>query len=158
MKPLYTQKEEPMAIACFTSGEGTNLRRLIEKQLQPDSVFKVVMIFTDTKDDTKCNAKKIAEEYGIPYYCNDIKEYYSTRGYRDRKDMNVRKSYDKETVELLKKHKVDVVALCGYLSIVSGEICDNYLTLNVHPADLRILDSKCSTLVCTNSFVPISFR
>jgi len=137
MKQLFKPGGK-MKVAAFMSGTGSNLRKILEAQ----GNYEVVMIFSDTADESKCNAKKIAEEYNISYYCNDIREYYSSRGYDDRKNMDVRKEYDKETVKLLEKHKVDVVALCGYMSVVSGEICDNFLTLNVHPADLRILDSN----------------
>ena len=137
LKQLYKPGNDKMKVAAFMSGAGSNLRRILEAQ----GNFEVVMIFSDTADESKCNAKKIAEEFGISYYCNDIREYYGSRGYSDRKDMNIRREYDKETAKLLEKHKVDVVVLCGYMSVVSGKICDRYMTLNVHPADLRILDS-----------------
>ena len=39
-------------------------------------------------------------------------------------------------------HRVDVVALCGYMSIVTKPVIENFLTLNVHPADLRIKDGS----------------
>ncbi|MAG15961.1 5-formyltetrahydrofolate cyclo-ligase [Candidatus Woesearchaeota archaeon] len=134
LKQLYKPRNDKMRLAAFMSGTGSNLRKILEKK----GNFEVVMIFTDNE---KSNAKKIADENKISYYCNDIREYYQSKG-KDRKDMNVRKEYDKETAELLKKHNVDVVVLCGYMSVVTEEICDNYLTLNIHPADLRILDDK----------------
>ena len=140
LKQLYGPKKNAMKIAAFMSGTGSNLRRILELQKKLESsgnkLFEVAMIFTDTADESKCNARKIAGEYGIGFYCSDIRNYYSSRGHKDRKDIEARKEYDKETAGLLKKHNVDVVALCGYMSIVSGEICDNFLTVNVHPADL----------------------
>jgi len=124
-----------MKVAAFMSGTGSNLRKIIENK----EGYEVVMIFTD---NPKSNAEAIAKESGIPYYCSDIKQYYKDRGHEDRKDMGIRMEYDKETVKLLEKHEVDVVALCGYWSIVSEGICGRYLTINVHPADLRILDDE----------------
>ncbi|MBI2664522.1 phosphoribosylamine--glycine ligase [Candidatus Woesearchaeota archaeon] len=137
IKQLYKPKAELMKVAAFMSGRGSTLQRILQQQ---DKAYEVAMIFSDTADESKCNARKIAEEYGIPYYCNDIREYYGRRN-ADRSDMAVRKEYDKETLQLLKKHNIDAVALCGYLSIVTAEIYGNYLTLNVHPADLRVIGS-----------------
>ncbi len=142
MKAVYTPKNEPMRIAAFMSGKGSNLRKILEmqKKLAKECPFRVALVFSDVKDEEKCNAKRIAKEYGIAYYCNDIKEHYESRGHKDRKDMKVRKEYDRETAKILKSEKIDAVAMCGYNSITTGEIFNNFLTVNVHPADLRILD------------------
>ena len=146
IKPLYNPRNEAMKVAAFMSGSGSNLRRILERQQQlrqqGKEIFRVVMIFTDAADEKICNARKIAEEYKIAYYCNDIREYYRKRGLSDRKDMKVREDYDAETAKLLKMHKVDVVALCGYMSIVTRPVIGSFLTLNVHPADLRIKDES----------------
>ncbi len=141
MKAVYAPKKEPMRVAAFMSGTGSNLRKILEMQrkLGNECPFKIVVVFSDVKDEQKCNAKKLAEEYGIEYRCNDIKEYYEKQG-KDRKDMGVRKEYDRETAEMLKKRKVDAVAMCGYRSITTSEIFSKFITVNVHPADLRILD------------------
>ena len=136
MKQIYTPKKEPMRIAAFMSGEGTTLGKILEKE---EPSFKVVMIFTDT---SQSNAKKIADKHSIPYFCNNIREFYKSKGHTDRKSMEVRKEFDKETAKLLQENRIDAVVLCGYMSLVTGEICDNYLTINVHPADLRIVDSE----------------
>lgn len=146
LKQFYIAKSEPVRIAAFMSGTGSNLRKILQlqQQLQQQgkNLFKVVMIFTDTADEKVCNARRIAEDYKIAYYCNDIREYYRKRGLSDRKDMKIREEYDAETAKLLKMHKVDVVALCGYMSIVTRPVIGNFLTINVHPADLRIKDSS----------------
>ncbi len=139
---LYTPKNEPMRIAAFMSGTGSIVRKILEYQKQHAQLFKVVMIFTDTADESSCNARKIAEEHKVAYYCSDIKEYYKKRGSSDKRDMRIRQEYDAETAKLLKMHKVDVVALCGYMSIVTRPVIGSFLTVNVHPADLRAKDGK----------------
>ena len=144
MKRLYKPGNSPMRVAVFMSGTGSNLRKILEMQKKMESegnrVFEVVMIFSDSADS---NAGQIARENGISHYCNDIRDYYRKKGASTRrKDMKIRQDYDRETVKLLKKHEIDVVALCGYMSLLSDEICDRYVTLNVHPADLRILDAN----------------
>ena len=146
MNQLYTPKREPMRMAAFMSDMGSNLKKILELQenleREGKRLFKVVMIFTDTADETVCNARKIAEEYKVAYYYTDINEYYRKLGYTDKKDMKIRQQYDSETAKLLKMHKVDVVALCGYMSIITKPVIGNFLTLNVHPADLRIKDGS----------------
>ncbi|MBI2176036.1 phosphoribosylamine--glycine ligase [Candidatus Woesearchaeota archaeon] len=142
LKPLYSPRNEPMRIAAFMSGTGSIVRKILEFQKRQPSLFKVEMIFTDTADENVCNARKIAEEHKVAYYRSDIKEYYKKRGCSDRKDMKIRQEYDAETAKLLKMHKVDAVALCGYMSIVTSPVIGNWLTVNVHPADLRTKDSR----------------
>lgn len=140
IKPLYTPKKEPMRVACFMSGSGTNVRKIIEKQLKlgKNTPFRVALIFTNNKAS---NAEKIAAEYGIPFFGNDIREYYAKKG-AELKDMKVRKEYDSETRKIMERERIDAVALCGYMSITTGEITDNYVTVNVHPADLRVKDKN----------------
>ncbi|MBI2142236.1 hypothetical protein HYU15_01950 [Candidatus Woesearchaeota archaeon] len=133
----------PLRIAAFMSGSGTNLRRIIELQKRlNDALFQVVVIFTDTKDEEKCSAGKIAEEYNIPLIVNDIMDYYRAKGHATKKDMRIREEYDAETATAIAKHDVDLVALCGYMSIVTFPVYSRFLTLNVHPADLTKLDSS----------------
>ncbi len=132
IKPLYMPKKEPMKVACLMSGSGTNVRKIIEKQLG-GAPFRVVAIFTDNKES---NAGKIASEYNIPLMCSDIRDYCRKKGV-ERKDMNARRAYDSETRRFLEKHKADAAALCGYMSITTREIVDRFVTVNIHPADLR---------------------
>ncbi len=143
MKEIYKPKKEPMRVAALMSGLGSNLGKLLETQesIGKECPFRIVLVFSDVKDEARCNAKSVAEEYGIGYYCNDIKDYYESRG-KDRKDMSVRKDYDRETAKLLRGNRIDAVAMCGYRSITTKEIFGNFLTINVHPADLRILDGN----------------
>ncbi len=145
MKQLYQPRKDAMRVAALMSGRGSNVRKILEQQQklasEGEDLFRVVMIFTDTADEEVCKARAIAEEHKLPYYYNDIGEYYRKQGHDDRKDMNVREKYDSETAKLLKLHRIDVVALCGYMSIITKPVIGEFLTLNVHPADLRIKDS-----------------
>ena len=90
------------------------------------------MIFTDT---TASKAKEIAEENRIQYYCNDIKEYYRQKGYSDRKDMEARKDYDRQTAQILKKQGIELVALCGYMSIITEDPKKELIEAHDHLSD-----------------------
>ncbi len=119
------------------SGSGSNLRKIIESKAHGSS-YTVVCILTD---NPASNAKVIASEYGIPYEENDIAAFYAKKG-KPRKDLSLRPEFDAITITLLKKHKPDVVAYCGYMSIASPVLANTFLGINVHPADLSILDAK----------------
>jgi len=139
MKILFDPKKQPMRVACFMSGSGTNVRRIIEHQKKLEEEkgelpYEVVLIFTDNPES---NAEKIANEYWISFVINDVKKFY---GDKDLKNMSIRKEYDKKTLELIEPFDIDVIALGGYALILTDPIVTRYLIVNVHPADLSITE------------------
>ncbi|MBC8224865.1 formyl transferase [Candidatus Bathyarchaeota archaeon] len=150
-QPIYTPKgDAQMRVACFVSGSGTNARRIIERSLEEDSRYEVSLIFTDVRDDVlrksgekRCRAKDIADEYGISYVCEDIRDFYRERGVK-RTDLSLRPEFDRLVVEKLAPHGVDLVALAGYMSITTRPLLDAYQgkMVNVHPADLSIMEGN----------------
>jgi len=148
-QPIYTPKgDAPMRVACFISGSGTNARRIIERSLEEDSRYEISLIFTDVRDDRlrksgekRCRAKDIADEYGIPYECEDIRDFYRERGVK-RTDLSLRPEFDRLVVEKVAPHGVDLVALAGYMSITTRPLLEAYKgrMVNVHPADLSIME------------------
>jgi phosphoribosylglycinamide formyltransferase-1 len=100
-------------------------------------VYEVVLIFTDNKDS---RAEEISSEYEIPYICKDINDFYQSRGHDNKIDLSLRPEYDLGTVETIREYRVDVIALAGYMSIVTEPLLNAYpgRIFNVHPADLSI--------------------
>lgn len=130
------------------SGSGTNARKVIERSQEHGSSYRVELIFTDVKDETfdkagkkTCRALDIAKEFGIEYECIDIMDFYSSRGCSSKKDLSLRPDFDKLVVATVEKHRVDLIALAGYMSITTKPLLDRYdgKIVNVHPADLTIL-------------------
>ncbi|MEW6086793.1 MAG: formyltransferase family protein [bacterium] len=140
---IYTpRKNLPMRVAGFMSGSGTNLIKIIEwtKQLETEkgkSPYEISVIFTDNK---KSNAGQISEKFNIPLEIFDILDYYKLKGHSDKKDLSLRSGFDSEIVKILEKYKIDLIALAGYMSIVTKPLLDKYngKIINVHPADLSI--------------------
>jgi phosphoribosylglycinamide formyltransferase-1 len=139
-----------MRVACFVSGSGTNARRIIKRSLRDDSGFGVELIFTDVRDDRLnrsgekiCRARDIAKEYGIAYECEDIRDFYQSRGHRSRRDLSLRPEFDERVVDRVSPHRIDVVALAGYMSITTEPLLREFdgRMLNVHPADLSITEN-----------------
>lgn len=132
----------PFRVCGFMSGSGTNLIRIIEHQYELQDklgkpVYEVVLIFSDNKNS---RAEEISSEHDIPYVCRDINEFYRSRGYENKKDLSLRPEFDRETVETIREYRADVIALAGYMSIVTEPLLNVYpgRIFNVHPADLSI--------------------
>jgi len=124
-----------MRIAGFMSGSGTNLRKILEASFQ-DGRCRVVMIFSDRSDS---KAVEIGKDFDIPVFVRDIRGFYAKRG-KSLRDLVVREEFDRETVKALSSYEVDVVAYAGYMSIATQPLIDAFLGVNVHPADLSIMN------------------
>lgn len=148
-RPIFPHSSSrKMRLALFISGSGTNGLRIIERSLESDSRYEILLIFSDVKDermnrsgDKMCKAKEIADKYGINYECVDIRDFYSERGLK-RTDLSIRPAYDRLVLERLKGHELDLIANAGYMSIMTPVLLDEYdeKIVNVHPADLSIMD------------------
>ena len=148
--PIYKPSAiHHMRVACFMSGSGTNARKIIEHSKQHGSSYGVELIFTDVKDETldregkkACRALDIARENDIAYECVDIMDFYRSHGHASKKDLSLRPDFDKLVVAAIEKHRVDLIALAGYMSITTMPLLDRYdgRIINVHPADLTIME------------------
>jgi folate-dependent phosphoribosylglycinamide formyltransferase PurN len=149
--PIFPfRKKRKMYVALFISGSGTNGTKIIEYSYLPCSNFEVTLIYSDVKDERKkrngskmCRAKDIAEKYGISYEFLDIRDFYRERGVK-RTDLSIRPNYDRLVLKKLKKYMIDLIANAGYMSIMTPVLLDEYegKIVNVHPADLRIMDNE----------------
>ncbi len=146
MKPRLSagkSSKNPMRVCGFMSGSGTNLTHIIKHQYKlremglENRVYEVVLIFTDNKDS---RAGEISSEYDIPCMCRDINDFYRSRGHEGKRDLSLRPEFDQATVEAIREYRIDLIALAGYMSIVTQPLLEAYpgRILNVHPADLSI--------------------
>ena len=133
----------PMRVAGFMSGSGTNIRKILEHQqkLGADTPYKMVFLFSNNPNPDKCKIREIASEYNLEFKINSLKEFYEKKGVKDRRNLEVRKEYDKITANLLQERDIDAIALGGYMAIITDEIFGKFPTFNVHPADLSIINS-----------------
>lgn len=136
-----------MRVACFMSGSGTNVVKILKNQLQRGSrcPYKVVLVFSDVFDPSnqKCKAQLISSQYGVDYKCNDIMEFYRQHGHQTKRDLSLRPQYDQIVGDLIAECDLDLVALCGYMSILTTAFLENYEAhvINVHPADLSVKEA-----------------
>lgn len=140
-KKLHNPKDGQMKVVGLMSGSGTNLRKIIEyerqlKRERGSSPYKVAVIFSDTFDS---NATKIGKEYDIPVVTRDLRGYYAERE-KPRRDMKVREEFDHETVKALESYEATVAVYAGYMSVATKPLIKVFLGINVHPADLSVLN------------------
>src|SRR3989338_3730924 len=141
LKELYHPESGRMRVASLMSGNGSNLRKIIEhgraiESREGRAPYQVVVIFSD---NPASNAEKIGNEYGIPIVVRDLGSFYKERG-NPRRDLILRAEFDEGTVEALKPFNVDVAAYAGYMSIATPVLINSFLGVNVHPADLSVMN------------------
>jgi len=149
-KPIHDPAKGKMRVACFASGSGTNARKIIERSLESDSLYDVVLMFSDVRDsrtkksgDKMCRAKEIAEEYGVGYECEDIRDFYKAKGV-PRRDLSVRHEFDERVLNKIAPYDLGLICNAGYMTIMTPPILEAYSgrIINVHPADLTILEGS----------------
>jgi folate-dependent phosphoribosylglycinamide formyltransferase PurN len=141
LTPLYDPRKGIMNVAGFMSGSGSNLIRIIEHERslttpQLRSPFEVDVIFSDNANS---NANEIGAQFDIPVVTRDIQAFYRTHG-KPRSDMDVRKLYDSITDDTLEPFGIDLLAFAGYMSKATLPLLEFRLSVNVHPADLTLMD------------------
>ena len=139
MKSIYTLRESKMRVLGFSSGTGNSLWKALELQKEMELTFEgcpyeIVGVFSDNPES---KAIAYAKEVGLPYYALNLKEFHASKG-ASITDMQVRAEFDQEVYELTKNCNADVIMLSGYVWATTEILVDNYLMINVHPADLSI--------------------
>jgi len=103
-------------IAIFISGDGTNLKSIVEK-ISPD--VNVSYVFSNSE---KADGVKYAESKGIRTIAIDSKKYY---------DKEVQSN---EMVRLLGKQDIDLIVLAGYMEKIPEGVLSKYKVINLHPS------------------------
>jgi phosphoribosylglycinamide formyltransferase-1 len=107
----------PVRIGVLASGSGTLL----------DAMARAGLPVTIAAVDRPCRATEVAAGHGIPV------EVVERRSFSSDFD---RPAYTTEVAKLLLAHDVDVVAMAGFGTILTGEVLDAFpdRVLNTHPA------------------------
>ena len=110
-----------MRIAVFCSGSGTNLQAIIDAGKKGDVKAEIALVVSDVP---ACFALKRAEKSGIKTLVVE------------RKDFKSKKEFEAEILETLKKERIDLIALAGYMKLFSADFIREYKNriLNIHPA------------------------
>ena len=109
----------------FVSGRGSNLKSILD-YFKLNNKVEIKLIVTD---NLLCKALDIAGQNKIPFYCIDKKK--SEHGFDNLS-------------ELLKKEKVELIVLAGYLKLLPSSFVSNYSQriINIHPGLLPAYGGK----------------
>ena len=134
-------------ISIFISGTGSNLKNLIIHSFKKNSKFKITLIITNNPKAKGLNfAKKFKIEKKIINYSNI-------------------KNAEKKILLELKKKKVNLICLAGFMKILSKNFIKNFKgkIINIHPSLLpkykglnthqRAMDNKEKYSGCTVHYV-----
>lgn len=112
-----------LRIGVLASGRGTNLQALIDAEREGRLLGKVVVVLSDVPD---AQALRRASDAGIP-------AIYIEPG---RAGARLSPESEKKYIEVLESHNVDLIALAGFMRILSKEFVRRFREriLNIHPS------------------------
>jgi formyltetrahydrofolate-dependent phosphoribosylglycinamide formyltransferase len=116
---------EPVRVAVLISGRGSNMLALSEhKRRDPDRAYRIVLVASNVPD---ARGLVLAKRLGIPTW---------TKAHEGMK----RAEHDAMIDEALKAHDVEIVALAGYMRLLSAGFVANWegRILNIHPSLLPL--------------------
>ena len=134
-------------IAIFISGTGSNLKNLINHSLKENSKFKITLVISN---NLKAKGLNYTKEFKIK---KKIINYSNI------------KNAEKEILIELKKNKIDLICLAGFMKILSKNFIKNFKgkMINIHPSLLpkykglnthqRAIDNKEKYSGCTVHYV-----
>ncbi len=142
--------DSPLRLAVLASGRGSNLQAIIDA-IEKGRLQAVLAVVISNKAEAQ--ALERARKHGAPAVFLDPK---ATPG---------REAYDAVILEQLRKYDVGLVALAGYMKIVTRVLTDPYANriMNIHPsllpsfpglaAQQQALDWGAKVSGCTVHFV-----
>lgn len=110
-----------MKIAVFASGRGSNLQALIDASARGFIPSKIELVISDNRD---AKALKRAEAARIDNLFIDPGKFSSTG------------EYEEKLIEILREYKIDLIALAGFMRILSAKFIKEYKhkIINIHPS------------------------
>ncbi len=112
---------QPVRVAIFASGRGSNADALIRFSQRPEALYRVVLIVSN---NSTAGVRQVAQQHGIPFV------HLSSVTHPDPE------AYVAALRTILQQHAVELIALAGYLKKVPAAIVQEYRgrILNIHPA------------------------
>ncbi|MBI1730752.1 hypothetical protein HY229_03255 [Candidatus Acetothermia bacterium] len=141
MEPIYQPApDHKMRVVVVFSGGASAFQYLLKSDPNLNKKYEFVGAFTNTKT---ASAVEVAERVGIPVEILDYRDFIHERNKRFS-DPEVRNDYFKNVVTVLEKWKSDLIIHSGFMLIATEPYLSRFKNkiLNVHPADLTILDER----------------
>src|SRR3989449_1789722 len=117
--------EAKLRVCVLASGLGSNLQAIIDAIEAGKLAARIAVVISNKKD---AQALERARRHGVA----DV--FLDPALYKDRPDS--REVYDRAILAVLKEHNVELVAMAGYMKIVTRLLIDAYpyRIMNIHPS------------------------
>jgi phosphoribosylglycinamide formyltransferase-1 len=108
--------------AILISGRGSNMVSLISAAMHPDYPAEIALVLSNRPD---AKGLERAAEIGIPTAVVDHKDFAGNR-----------EAFEKAIDAVLKEHRIELVALAGFMRILSPFLVNTWAgrMINIHPA------------------------
>ena len=142
--------------ALFLSGSGTNASSILKfLATSPQPAFQISVIVSD---NSASNARKLAEQYQLPYVSEDIRAFYRVNGSQSTslatsRGRELREQWTATLRERLRPFRIDFGILAGFTSLTN--LTGDFPCLNVHPGDLLVTDERGKRLYVGLQTVPV---
>jgi phosphoribosylglycinamide formyltransferase-1 len=151
---MSIKRTDALRVAVLASGRGSNLQAVIDAIEAGTVQAKIVIVISNKKE---ASALERARRHGLSSLFVDPKPYAG------RPDS--REAYDRELLDVLQRHDVELVLLAGYMKIVTGILVEAFANrmMNIHPSLLpsfpgldvqkKAIEWGCKLAGCTVHFV-----
>lgn len=108
--------------AILISGRGSNMGALISAAMSPDYPAEIALVLSNRPD---AKGLERAAEFGIPTAVVDHTDFSGDR-----------EAFERQVDTVLKDHKIEVVALAGFMRILTPFLVNAWANrmINIHPA------------------------
>jgi phosphoribosylglycinamide formyltransferase-1 len=151
---MSIKRTDALRVAVLASGRGSNLQAVIDAIEAGTVQAKIVAVISNKKE---APALERARRHGLSDLFVDPKPYIG------RPDS--REAYDRELLDVLRRHDVELVLLAGYMRIVTTVLVEAFANrmMNIHPSLLpsfpgldvqqKAVEWGCKLAGCTVHFV-----
>lgn len=140
-------EKQEINIVVMGSGHGTNLEMLLKAQKNSSTPsFRIRAVFANRQ----CRMLEIGKSEKIPVLYHSFVKFCQKNKENHPDHETTRHQYDQEVYEMIEEcshqhgFNVDMILLAGYMRLVTRTLLQKYPNkfLNIHPADLTVLNSN----------------
>jgi phosphoribosylglycinamide formyltransferase 1 len=151
---MLIKRTDALRVAVLASGRGSNLQAVIDAIEAGRVQANIVTVISNKKE---APALVRARRHGL----SDL--FVDPKPYAGRPDS--REAYDRELLDVLRRHDVELVLLAGYMKIVTTVLVEAFANrmMNIHPSLLpsfpgldvqkKAIEWGCKLAGCTVHFV-----
>jgi phosphoribosylglycinamide formyltransferase 1 len=124
----------PLRVAVLSTTRAPGLAHLLERDPARGRDWELVA-FVAT-DPANRDLGRVVDA-GVPATTRDLRSFYAVSG-APRRDLELRRQFDRQTVALLAEARPDLVIACGYLHVLTEPLLEAFpdRVINVHDSDL----------------------